>query len=519
MNASAAALKEQEELIRGLETTAKQNAARISALEQKTLKERKEHETLRDSTARRFAAKVTGRKEKFEAKASKEERCALHTLISQCDRCLFSFVGKYVEALEKEVQEKRQQANLETMIHEAKAVRNDLLSKVQVYNTTKQKLEALYHEIFDGPTQAYPEDDQLEERLRQAQDFYNDIQAWLNRASQSTAMLQSADSALQSCSRALQEALNYSEWDTWGGGTFTDMMERNALSSAEGFAMQAATYVQQAQIADPQVQPIGEISIARGSFVSDVLFDNIFTDLAFHKKIKASALNLEAVHFNLKQQLNLARSRAGAIGADLNGAADALARARAALDAFRRHVFDELAGNGNGNGNSPPVPAYDAPAYSADPPMMPRAPEPIGSYPPPGGFSPPAHPPPGGFSPPCHPPPGGFSPPAHPPHIAHAPQGGPSAYTPPPGPPPPGAPPSGTSSLAPSPPVSPPRAAVGLPRSPKPTSTTPSYAPPLGPPPPGSSRAASPSAWGSRNPYAAALASPTTSSGGPDMKR
>ncbi|KAJ7042945.1 hypothetical protein C8F04DRAFT_57743 [Mycena alexandri] len=469
------ALTEQEALIASLEETAKQNAARIRALEQKTQKERKEHEDLRDSTARRFAAKLTGRKDKFEAKASKEER-------------------EYVEALEKEVQEKRQQANLETMISEAKAVRNDLLSKVQIYNVTKGDLEALYSRIFDGPTQAYPEDDHLEYQLQQAQGRYNEIQGYLNRASQSTAMLQSADSALRSCNRELQQALNYSEWDMWGGGTFTDMMERNALSSAEGLAMQAATYVQQAMIADQQVQPIGQISIAHGSIMSDVIFDNVFTDMAFHKKIKASALNLEAVQLNLTRQLDLARSRAGAIGADLNAAADALARAREALHAFRRHVFENLSGN---------APAYDAPPYDTPTVQitMPITPEPEST------FTPPPHGPPGGFAP--------LSPPQH------APEG---AYAPPPGPPPQGSPsPGGSRTSSPSPPSAPmsaPRVAglsaprvVGLPSSPKPMASLRSYAPPLGPPP-GGSRAASPSHWGSRNPYAAALA---TSNGGSSM--
>ncbi|KAJ7756327.1 hypothetical protein B0H16DRAFT_698105 [Mycena metata] len=461
------ALTEQEALIASLERTARANAARIDTLEQKTQKERKEHEDLRDSTTRRFAAKLTGRKDKFEAKASKEER-------------------EYVEALEKEMQEKRQQANLETMISEAKAVRNDLLSKVEIHNVTKGDLEALYSRIFDGPTQAYPEDDHLEYELQQAQGRYNEIQSYLNRASQSTSMLQSADIALRQCNREVQQALNYSEWDMWGGGTFTDMMERNALSSAEGLAMQAATYVQQAMIADPQVQPIGQISIAHGSIMSDVIFDNVFTDMAFHKKIKASALNLEAVQLNLTRELNLARSRAGAVGADLTAAADALTRAREALHTFRRHVFENLSGN---------APAYDAPSYHTPAVQitMPAAPEPASTFTPPPG-APALHAPQGTYAPPPvpHPqrsPSSGRSRPSSPSPPRHAPEG---TYAPPPGPPPQGLPSSGGSrTTSPSPPSAPqvagPRLSaprvVGLPSSPKPKASLGTYAPPLGPPP------------------------------------
>lgn len=46
----------------------------VAQFAEKTKKERKEHEALRDSTARRFAHKLLGKREKYEAMASKEER-------------------------------------------------------------------------------------------------------------------------------------------------------------------------------------------------------------------------------------------------------------------------------------------------------------------------------------------------------------------------------------------------------------------------------------------------------------
>ncbi|KAJ6492936.1 hypothetical protein C8R47DRAFT_1044436 [Mycena vitilis] len=408
------ALKQQDSLIASLQGEAAGLTRQIKALESKTSKERKEHEALRDSTTRRFAAKLTGRKEKFEAKASKEER-------------------EYVEALEKEMQHKRQLATIETMIAEAQAVRFDLNEKFKRYEQTKKDLAQLYSRVFDGPTQAYPEDDNLEYQLGQAQQRYNEIQGFLNRESQAVNLLQSAHAALQQCSHKMQEARDYSQWDMWGGGAcssrMSDMMERNALSAAEGHSMQAATCVQQAMIASPQVRPIGDIQIAHGSIMSDVLFDNIFTDMAFHDKIKKSAQNVEAVMFNLKNELQAGRARAGAIGADLSAAADALTRARGALDTFRRNVFDSLSsGSRSGSGND--LPAYNAgspPAMpSPPPPMMPQGPQQRGS-----GYAPPAGPPPppGTYAPPAHPPPASsYPPPAHPPPGVHSPASPPPAF-------------------------------------------------------------------------------------------
>ncbi|KAJ7751571.1 hypothetical protein B0H14DRAFT_2981176 [Mycena olivaceomarginata] len=268
-----------------------------------------EHEALRDSTTRRFAAKITGKKEKFEAKASKEEK-------------------EYIEALEKEMQYKRQQETLETLITEAKALRLDL-----------QHLAALYSK-----------DDQLEYKLQQAQNRYNEIQGSLNRESQALHLLDSADSALEMCCSSCRRRLAYFDADMYGGGQVTDMMERNALTSAEGHASQAKMFVQQAMMTSPQVQPMGQITIAMGvSFIGDVIFDNIFTDMAFHEKIKASVSNVEDVKSNASviAQYNLTKLRARGIGAELKVAADALTHARSELNAFRRSVFDSLSGNGN----------------------------------------------------------------------------------------------------------------------------------------------------------------------------
>ncbi|KAJ7699328.1 hypothetical protein B0H17DRAFT_926749 [Mycena rosella] len=239
------ALMQQERYLGGLEAEAKRAAENVQLLEQKTETERKEHERLRDSTARRLAAKMTGRKDKFEAKASKEER-------------------EYVEALEKAMQAKRQSAMLQDMIAEAKTVRADLQGKAERHRHAKQDLTKLYSKVFDGPTQAYPEDDQLEYQLQRAQGRYNETQGVLNRESQALHLLQAASRALSSCYSNVQEARDDSRWDMLGGGVMTDMMERSELSAAESFAIQTATYVQQAMLASPYVKPIGQINIAHG---------------------------------------------------------------------------------------------------------------------------------------------------------------------------------------------------------------------------------------------------------------
>jgi hypothetical protein len=69
------ARKDQIEYVKDLELQVESGKARISELAAKTKKERKEHEAIRDSVAKRFAHLLVGKKQKFAEKASKEERC------------------------------------------------------------------------------------------------------------------------------------------------------------------------------------------------------------------------------------------------------------------------------------------------------------------------------------------------------------------------------------------------------------------------------------------------------------
>ncbi|KAJ7148511.1 hypothetical protein C8R43DRAFT_520188 [Mycena crocata] len=337
------ALAQQDSYIASVVKEAMKTAAKIGVLSDKTEKERKEYEDLRDSTTRLITHKLTGRKGAFDARLSKEER-------------------EFIEAQELETHERKQLEMLEGMIAEAKTARVDLQKKAERHARSKHDLSQLYSQIFDGPTQAYPEDDRLESELQLVQGRYNEIQNVLNRESQALSLLRAADAALLSCKAQMAEALDASQWDILGGGAVNDaLFERGALRTAQDNAMQAATYVQQAMLVSPQVQPVSQIHIAQGSFVSDVVFDNFFTDMAFHDKIKESSRNVAGVHVQVMNQIEAAKGRAAAVGADLSQAADALERTRGTLDAFRRFVFDKhVFGHGSGNSRSGTPPSSTA---------------------------------------------------------------------------------------------------------------------------------------------------------------
>jgi len=87
--------------------------------------------------------------------------------------------------------------------------------------------------------------------------------------------------------------------------------------------------------------------------LSDVFFDNIFTDMAFHNKIKQSAAQVVLYNQRLKAERDSARRRVDAVGAQLVQASRNLDRCRRELYDFRKATFESYVAQ------NPPPPSYD----------------------------------------------------------------------------------------------------------------------------------------------------------------
>ncbi|KAH6912063.1 hypothetical protein BKA70DRAFT_1266442 [Coprinopsis sp. MPI-PUGE-AT-0042] len=442
-------LKQHNAYVGDLENQIKNSEKKLKDLEAKTKKEKKEHEAIRDSTAKRLTAKLTGRKAKYEEKTEKEER-------------------EYIEALQNEMVEKDQKHMLDQLLAEAQTVKHELEEKLKKYDAAKKEVDLLYARIFDGPSQSFPDEDRLEYETMEAQKRYEQLQNTLNGESQAADLLARACVTMDRCQGSMSEALRYSKYDMWGGGTMTDYMERNALTQAQMSASRADSLVEQAVRISPNVRQVGRVNIPAGSIISDVFFDNIFTDMAFHEKIQNGAAQVLRANRELQEERNKAIHRRDAVGRDVGGAAQHLESRRKELFSMRKAIFESIAAG------LPKPPSYNAAvdeAYPMAPPPVPNTPPPSfpeaqhhqEKYPPPSG------PPPSNQA-------GGAQTPA---------SGAQPQYPPPPGPPP------GTGTQGANQPLSghPPRTdSLGV------WSPSGSQGGPRSP------------AWGSRNPYAAALA-------------
>ncbi|KAF8626663.1 hypothetical protein AX15_004754 [Amanita polypyramis BW_CC] len=338
------ALSQQEACVADVENKYQECERMLQKLSADTKKARKAHEGLRNSPTLRLAHKLAGKKEKYAARESKEER-------------------EYVEALEREVKERETFDVLQQLRTEAKIVYNDLTKKAQERQSLKAELSSLYSQIFDGPTSAFSEDDELKEDVENARWRQEQIQARLDGDCDALEILNRADTLMNFCRHLLSEAAEYPRWDIWGGVGMNDYAIRNALSRAQGLANQAGMLVRQAQRSSPSVEDIGRVDIMTALTISS-LFVCLFIFLI--EQIRSSAAQLVTASLNLRLQRETSASRIACNRAQLQDATEALEQKREELNFLRSRIFARVVSSRN------VVPTDDPPPYEEAPPAVPN---------------------------------------------------------------------------------------------------------------------------------------------------
>jgi hypothetical protein len=288
-------------------------------------KELKEHEKYRDSVMRRFAFKVGGKTDKFEARAAKEER-------------------EYFDVLREEHRAREQEATLRSLREEADRAHAELEAQAARHAQAQRDLDGLYDSIFQGATPDFPEEDDKERLSGGALQAYHDARVQAETEGQAVRSLEEAAKHLAQAMSYMEEALSCSRMDMFGGGTMTDMMERSALQQAEMLVNNAYWMVEQARRQSPAVGGLPPVHIAKGSIMSDVFFDNIFTDMDFHDKIKASRKELEASTKTLEGQLGAAKHRQQQLESEAGIKSTALEASRVELQRARERIFERMVG-------------------------------------------------------------------------------------------------------------------------------------------------------------------------------
>lgn len=320
---------------------------KLRQLGDKRKRELKEHESYRDSVMKRFAYKIGGKTDKFEARAAQEER-------------------EYFDALQEEHQADVTKTNLESMLEDAKKVRADLEARVATHKQAQKDLDNLYDSIFNGPSPGFPEEDEREAAKHAAVRAYHEARSRAEAEAQVVNILMQAQQRLNGALMSMEDALHASRRDIMGGGTFADMMERNALSTADNQVHQARMMVQQAQRVSARVNDLPRVTIAQGNLLGDVFFDNIFTDMAFHDKIKQSNMEVNRCAQALSADLSAAQQRHSNISRETDHKGAAVREARLQLQRAREAAFERIATqSGASAAMGVPPPEGPPPSYTA----------------------------------------------------------------------------------------------------------------------------------------------------------
>ncbi|KAI3604252.1 hypothetical protein WG66_010156 [Moniliophthora roreri] len=332
-------LRQQVELLEGLEKELETVKAKVEKLATRTRFERKNHEKTRDSTARRFAASMMeNSKVKYELKKEKEER-------------------EYVEALEREVKERVNLERIETEILKARIAEVELNEKTNEINNVKRELRSLYERIFDGPTPDFPRDDELKDELKFAQATHRQIQGQVDNHLQVAELLQQAWRELYHCSEALHTALENSTHSTLplrdilpiqtnekhcsetGGGRLTTAEGRKALEKAVSNASEAQKLVSQAQSLSPDETYVGDIHVRNNSHL---FTEAVALRMDAYKRAKANREELQTIQQRVKEERRAANSRAKQVADDLIEAAEVISQCQEALMEHRRVTAERV---------------------------------------------------------------------------------------------------------------------------------------------------------------------------------
>ncbi|CAE7031551.1 hypothetical protein CFE70_004447 [Pyrenophora teres f. teres 0-1] len=342
-------LKQQNAYIADLESQIANINERVKDLKKKTASELKDHEKYRDSHFRRFAHKASGKKERFAEKAAKEEK-------------------EYFDAIQAQKSAEDELAYAKQLHDEAEARKKGIAAEAQRHSTLQAELDALYNSIFAGRTPEFPDEDRKEDACTAAHSHVQTMTQRLERERHILFLLGQTAVKLSAARESLENAYGMSQFDMFGGGTMASMQKRNFLERAESSIQQVRMLQTQIKQVAPEIPGLGQLNIAMGSIWSDVVFDNIFTDMQMHDEVKRSIVQVDHAGNRLGDIIRQREQQEKTLQREVAEAQSKLQSARQVLQWARESAFRSIlgasgmAGAGAGLRGEAPPPEYAPPA-------------------------------------------------------------------------------------------------------------------------------------------------------------
>lgn len=304
-------------------------------------KEEKEHKEYQTSHVKRLAYRLGGKKEKFEQKASKEEK-------------------DWVEAVQRGFECQKNLDLLNKNLAEAAKTSAEMEKVAATYQKAQSELDTLYKSIFEGPTPEIFGEDQKESAVYEASAKFDAAQGALENEKRSKRMLVDAFQFLEKAARDVEDARSNAKMDAFGfDSPFMDYAEANALSRVRQNVGQAEMLVSSARTIQPAIGDIGNVVHAQHNFMSEVLFDNVFSDVAKYDAIKESQESITAAKTKLDNLIRASNTRIESMIMASHHAKQDVDERRLELQKIRAEAYQKVAGTEVAAPSGPP-PDYRA---------------------------------------------------------------------------------------------------------------------------------------------------------------
>jgi len=160
------------------------------------------------------------------------------------------------------------------------------------------------------------------------------------------AAIQDAQDCLNQATQNIDSAESASTWEMFGGGLWSDFEERNSLSEAQMDLGGAQRHLAEARRYNPALGGINEIDLPQRSIMTDILYDNIYSNyrqnqriLGSEQQVNASFLQLDSIKEKQEETIQLWTD-------EVDRAKEALDRARRQLQNIRVEAVERFVGAG-----------------------------------------------------------------------------------------------------------------------------------------------------------------------------
>ena len=344
------ALKQSNDYITNLKNDIVAQEKELAATKRSIAKEEAEHKAYQTSHAKRLAYRLGGKKEKFEAKASKEER-------------------DWVEAVQRGFECQKKLDTLNRNLAEATSTSAEMQKVANTYTQAQAELDQLYKSIFEGPTPDVPGEDQKESALYQATAHFEMLQGNVSKENNIKSLLAETMKFLDRAAINVEEARSNQKMDVYGfDNMFMEMAEHNALARVRQNVAQADMLLKQARSIRPDIGEVGNIVHAQSDFMGEVLFDNVFSDMRKYEAIKKSQASIMSARQELRSIQAQSEERMTSMVRETRFAKEDVDEKRLQLQQVRAQAYQRVADGGGSTMTSNPASHGDAVSPPDGPP-------------------------------------------------------------------------------------------------------------------------------------------------------